>query len=165
MIEKIVRSRADRVVNPHHSGSAASFFSAANGPVLPSSWSFGLDRFHTHDGGARGRWFAARMSRTLGPQSALHGDLATTAMRERGASTSVRLARIAALPVVRLTACRVRQIASHRCGTGRARMASRHVAIILTVACVSRHVRKPVTHEQVCPRAERDCAKDRNPLS
>jgi len=43
---------------------AALFFSLAGRPVLPLSFIFGLDRGHAHDGGARNRRTAARMSVT-----------------------------------------------------------------------------------------------------
>jgi len=46
------------------------FFSAADGPVLPLSFSLGPDRGHAHDGGARNRRIAARMARTIGPVTA-----------------------------------------------------------------------------------------------
>ena len=63
-------SSADRAVNPQHPGLAAPFSSAAGGPVLRLSFSLGPDRSHAHSGGARNRWIAARMVRTIGPVTA-----------------------------------------------------------------------------------------------
>ncbi len=46
------------------------FFSAADGPVLPLSFSLGEDRGHAHSGGARNRRMAARIARSIGPVTA-----------------------------------------------------------------------------------------------
>jgi len=46
------------------------FFSAADRPFLPLSFSLGVDGGHAHDGGARNRRKAARMARTIGPVTA-----------------------------------------------------------------------------------------------
>src|SRR3546814_1296055 len=45
-------------------------FRAADGPVLPLSFSLGMDRGHAHDGGVRRRRMAARTARTIGPVTA-----------------------------------------------------------------------------------------------
>jgi hypothetical protein len=57
----------DWTAKPDHPGPAAQFFSAANGSVLPLSFTLGLGRGHAHDGSARSRRMAASMSRTIGP--------------------------------------------------------------------------------------------------
>ena len=64
------RSWANGPVNPQHPGPAATFFSAADKPVLPLSFSFGLDRGHAHSGGAPKRRMAASMARTIGTVTA-----------------------------------------------------------------------------------------------
>ena len=48
----------------------AVFFSAADRPILPFSFSLGVDGGHAHSGGARNRRMAARMARTIGPVTA-----------------------------------------------------------------------------------------------
>jgi len=64
-------------------GPEARILSATNRPVLPFSFTLGLDRGHAHDGGARSRRMAARMAhiiierwrrhyQTLRPHSALN---------------------------------------------------------------------------------------------
>ena len=63
-------SWADQAANPRHPGPAAPFFSAADRPVLLLSFSLGQDRGLAHSGGARRRWMAARMARTIGPVTA-----------------------------------------------------------------------------------------------
>jgi hypothetical protein len=60
----------DRAAKPHHPRPAATFFSAAGRPVLPLSFSLGLDRGHAHIGGVRNRRIAARIARTMGPVTA-----------------------------------------------------------------------------------------------
>jgi hypothetical protein len=60
----------DWTAKPGHPCPAAQFFSAASGPVLPNSFSLGLDRGHAHNGGTRNRWIASRMARTIGPVTA-----------------------------------------------------------------------------------------------
>ena len=52
------------------SGPTAMFFSAADGVILPLSFSLGVDCSHAHSGGARRRRIAARMARTIGPVTA-----------------------------------------------------------------------------------------------
>jgi hypothetical protein len=64
------RSPVDQASNPQHPGPAVPFFSAADGPVLPLSFSLGQFQRHAHDGGARNRRMAARMARTIGPVTA-----------------------------------------------------------------------------------------------
>src|SRR3546814_6454092 len=64
------RSRVDQASNPQHSGPAEPLFRAADGPVLPLSFSLGMDRGHAHDGGVRRRRMAARTARTIGPVTA-----------------------------------------------------------------------------------------------
>ncbi|MDA1045071.1 MAG: hypothetical protein O3C57_07605, partial [Verrucomicrobia bacterium] len=63
-------SRADQAAKPLCFTPEAVFFSAAGRPVLPLSFSLGMDRSHAHDGGARRRRMAARMARTIGPVTA-----------------------------------------------------------------------------------------------
>ena len=60
----------DQASNPQHSGPAEPLFRAADGPVLPLSFSLGMDRGHAHDGGVRRRRMAARTARTIGPVTA-----------------------------------------------------------------------------------------------
>jgi hypothetical protein len=64
------RSRVDQASNPQHSGPAAPFFSAADGPVLPLAFSLKQFQRHAHDGGVRRRRMAARMARTIAPVTA-----------------------------------------------------------------------------------------------
>ena len=52
---------------PQHSGPTEMFFSVAGRPVLPFSFSLGVDRDYALSGGARNRRMAARMARTIGP--------------------------------------------------------------------------------------------------
>jgi hypothetical protein len=61
----------DWTAKPDHPGPAAQFFSAANGPALPFSFTLSLGCGHAHDGGARSRWMAVRMARTIGPVTAI----------------------------------------------------------------------------------------------
>ena len=60
------RSWADQAANPLHPGLAATFFSAADRPVLPLSFSLVQERGHAHAGGARSRRIATRMARAIG---------------------------------------------------------------------------------------------------
>ena len=60
----------DRATNPQRACLAAAFFSAADRPVQPLSFSLSVDRDHAHSGGARNRRIAARMERTIGPVTA-----------------------------------------------------------------------------------------------
>ena len=46
------------------------FFSSVDRPVLPLSFSLGVDRDHTHEGGARNRRMAVRTARTIEPVTA-----------------------------------------------------------------------------------------------
>jgi hypothetical protein len=46
------------------------FFNAADRPVLPLSFSLGVDRRYAHSGGARNRRIAAIMARTIQPVTA-----------------------------------------------------------------------------------------------
>ena len=64
------RMWVDWAAKPHHPRPAATFFSAAGRPVLPLSFSLVLDRGHAHNGGARRRWIAVRIARTIGPVTA-----------------------------------------------------------------------------------------------
>ena len=52
---------ADQAANPRRPCPAATLFSAADGPVLPLSFSLNPDRGHAHSGGARRRLMAARI--------------------------------------------------------------------------------------------------------
>jgi hypothetical protein len=61
---------ADWAADPQCPCLAAAFFSAADRPVEPRSFSLDPDRGHAHDGGARNRRMAARMARTIGPVTA-----------------------------------------------------------------------------------------------
>ena len=69
------QSFADQAERPQHPGPAAMFFSAADIPVLPLSFSLGPDRGHAHSGGVRNRRIAARMARTTGPVTATSAKL------------------------------------------------------------------------------------------
>ena len=62
------RTGAIRPATTFHPRPMATVFGMAGRPVLPLS--FGSGRGHAHDGGARNRWRAARMSRTVGPVTA-----------------------------------------------------------------------------------------------
>lgn len=64
------RANADRPVNPQRPSPAVTFFSVADGPVLPFSFNLGPDRDHAHSGGARNRRMAAIMARSIGPVTA-----------------------------------------------------------------------------------------------
>lgn len=46
------------------------FFSAVARPVLPVSFSLGLERCQAHNDGACKGWIATRMARTIGPVTA-----------------------------------------------------------------------------------------------
>ncbi len=62
--------RSDQAATPCRAGAAALFFSAVDRPVEPLSFGLGLDHGHAQNGGARKRWIAARMARTIGPVTA-----------------------------------------------------------------------------------------------
>lgn len=55
--------KADQTPTPRCSVPALVFFSAVDRPVLPLSFSFGVDRNHAQDGGARRRRMAANHRR------------------------------------------------------------------------------------------------------
>ena len=57
-------------MDPCHAFPPEVFFSAAEGVVVPLSFSLGLDRGHAHDGGARNGPIAARTALTIGPVTA-----------------------------------------------------------------------------------------------
>ena len=63
-------NRADQTAKPLCSGPTAMFFSSAGRPVLPLSFSLGMDRRQAHDGGARNRQMAVRTARTMEPMMA-----------------------------------------------------------------------------------------------
>ena len=57
-------------MNAHRLDPAATFFSAADGPVLTFSFCLGQERGHVRSGGARARRMESRIARTIRPVTA-----------------------------------------------------------------------------------------------
>ncbi len=69
-VRQNARMRADRCEITPQPGLFGEFFSATDGAALTLSFDFSQLWDHAHDGGARNRWIAARMSLTMVPVTA-----------------------------------------------------------------------------------------------
>lgn len=82
-------NRADRPAKPPRCVRTAALFRIVAGrPVLPLSFSLGVDRRRAHSGGARNRRMAARMARTIGPVTATSASWKVMARAFAGTRTS-----------------------------------------------------------------------------